>query len=265
MARDHFTGDRWSYMEAGPPDGPPIVLLHGVGGSSMDWRYQLKGLSDRFHVIAWNAPGYMLSDALKVETPSCADYASALSDFLDSLKLRRINLVGNSFGSRVAQCFAMNYPDRLIKLAMVGPSAGPHALTAEQKATILATRESQIASGGYGFGARVDALVGPRASPELMAIVRNAARAVNPAAFRQAVRFTLTDGYSPEEVAAKVRVPVLMIAGSEDHVSPISTNAALLKKAIPAARLEILDGIGHIPHLEAPGRVNALLLEFFTR
>jgi pimeloyl-ACP methyl ester carboxylesterase len=45
-------------------DAPSLVLLHGVGANSMHWRFQLAGLSDRFRVIAWNAPGYMLSDAL---------------------------------------------------------------------------------------------------------------------------------------------------------------------------------------------------------
>ena len=265
VARDRFTGDRWSYMETGRPDAPPVLLLHGIGGSSMDWRYQLEGLSDRFRVVAWNAPGYVLSDALKIETPTCPDYAAAVADFLDALRLPRANLLGNSFGSRVAGCFAMYYPDRVIKLAMVGPSAGPHALTDAQKAATIATREGQIASGGYGFGARADALVGPKTSAELLALIRNGARATNPQAFRQAVRFSLTDGHSPEEVAARVRAPVLLIAGSEDRVSPIPTNAALLKKAIPTAQLEILDSVGHLPHLEAPDRVNALVREFFQR
>jgi pimeloyl-ACP methyl ester carboxylesterase len=265
VARDRFTGDRWSYMEAGRPDAPPVLLLHGIGGNSMDWRYQFEGLSDRFRVIAWNAPGYVLSDALTIETPTCSDYAGAVGDLLDALQLRRVHLLGNSFGSRVAQCFAMFYPDRVMKVAMVGPSAGPDGLTDAQKAATIATRESQIASGGYGFGARADALVGPKTSPELLALVRNGARATNPQAFRQAVRFSLTDGYSPGEVAAKMRAPVLLIAGSEDRISPIPANAALLKKAIPTAQLEILEGIGHLPHLEAPDRVNALVRAFLQR
>jgi pimeloyl-ACP methyl ester carboxylesterase len=109
------------------PDGTtasPLVMLHGVGGNSTDWRLQFAGLSDSFHVVAWNAPGYMLSDGFKLEAPGCRDYAGALADFLDAVKLQRVNIVGNSFGSRVAQCFAIHYPGRIITLTMTGTGIG---------------------------------------------------------------------------------------------------------------------------------------------
>jgi pimeloyl-ACP methyl ester carboxylesterase len=263
-ARDKYLGDRWSYVEAGRSGAPVIVLLHGVGANSMHWRYQLAGLSDAFRVIAWNAPGYILSDALKTEWPTCQDYSDALSDFLAAMKLDRVNIVGNSFGSRVAQCFAIHQPSRVIKLAMTGTGIGPKGMSEEEKAKIIATREGQIAKGGYGFGARVNALLGKNASEQTINLVRDVVRATNQRGFMHGVKLGMVDGYDPETVAAKVTAPVLMISGSEDRVNPIDKNAAILAKAMPKAKLEIIEGVGHLPEVEAPDKINAMLRAFFA-
>jgi pimeloyl-ACP methyl ester carboxylesterase len=262
-SRANYLGDRFSYMEAGRADAPALVLLHGVGANSMHWRFQLAGLSDRYRVIAWNAPGYILSDALKTDNPDCKAFADALNDFLGALSLDRVNLVGNSFGTRVAQCFAIHYPGRIIKLAMTGTGIGPRGLSDEDKQKVIATREAQIAKGGYAFGARVSALVAANASPQTVELVREVVRATNPRGFMHGVKLGLADGYAPEEVAPKLNFPVLLISGREDRVNPIDKNAGVLIKQLPQGKLEILDGVGHLPEVEAPDVVNKLLRDFF--
>lgn len=262
-AKEKFVGDRWSYLEAGRADAPTIVALHGIGDNAMGWRYQLDGLSGAYRVIAWNAPGYMLSDGLRTETPGCRDYADALADFLDALGLARTHLLGNSFGSRVSQCFAMHYPSRVDRIVFVGPSAGRRGMTDEEKAKVLATRREQISGGGYGFGGkRVAALLGSGASPELVEMQRNVMRATNPRGFMQAAHLLVAEGYSPEEIGTKISAPVLLIAGSEDRISPLALHGEPLQRALPGARLEVLDAIGHLPQIEAPQHVNALIRKF---
>lgn len=262
-SRANYQGDRFSYMEAGRPDAPVLLLLHGVGANSMHWRPQLAGLSDRYRVIAWNAPGYMLSDGFVKDVAECKDYADAVADFLNALKIERANIVGNSFGSRVGQCFAIHYPQRVIKLAMTGTGIGPKDMPQEEKAKIIATREGQVGKGIYGFGARVAALMGPNPSPELVTEVQRVLRATQPRGFMHGVKLGMVNGYSPEEVGAAVTIPVLMIQGRQDRVNPGDKNAAVLIKFLKNGKLEWLDNYGHLPEVETPDTVNKMLVDFF--
>jgi pimeloyl-ACP methyl ester carboxylesterase len=249
-------------MEAGQPDLPAVVLLHGIGANSMHWRYQLAGLAAQFRLIAWNAPGYMLSDSLQAETPSGRDYADAFDDFVNALGIAEFDVVANSFGTSVAQHFAHRYSGRIGCAIFTGTSvACPR--TAEERAEILRLRAAMIKRGGYAFGERAGALLGSTASPQTIGLVQHILRATNPAGFMQAARF-LTAGDKPP-LGAGLNIPLLLIQGDEDRVRPAAENAELLARAVPGARLVILPGCGHLPEIEAPARVNELIEQHLTQ
>jgi pimeloyl-ACP methyl ester carboxylesterase len=255
-SRVRYDGDRFSYMAAGPTEAPPLVLLHGVGANSMHWRFQFAAFAERFRVIAWNAPGYMLSDNLLAETPDWLNYAEALDDFLIALGVGRFDLLANSFGTRVAQCFAYRHPDRIGRAVFTGTSIA-QGTAPEERARVAEGRAKMIAQGGYGFGARAEALLGSRASADTLRLVQHTLRATNPRGFMQAARFIASGGMPP--LGAGLTMPLLMIQGAEDRVTPTVSNAELLAKAAAQARLIMLVGSGHLPEVEEPERVNELV------
>ncbi len=255
-SRQRYSGDRFSYMQAGSPERRPVLLLHGIGANSMHWRYQLAAFAERFRVIAWNAPGYMLTDNLRAEAPSSRDYADALADFLAALGIGGFDVVANSFGTRVAQCFAYYHAGRIGRAVFTGTGIA-HSATAEERARSLEARARMIARGGYAFGERVSALLGSGVSAEIVALVQQVLRATNPAGFMQAARFVASADMPP--LGAGLMMPLLMIQGEEDRVNPAAANAEMLAKTVPAARIVTLAGCGHLPEMEFPPRVNELI------
>jgi pimeloyl-ACP methyl ester carboxylesterase len=257
-AQHRYTGDRFCYMEAGDPCLRPVLLLHGIGANSIHWRFQFAGLADRFRLIAWNAPGYLLSDNLAAETPSGRDYADAFTDFLDALGIDTLDVVANSFGTRVAQAFAYWHSGRIGRAVFTGTSIA-RAMPPVERARGLEARAQMIARGGYGFGERVAALLGSAASADIIALVQQTLRATNPAGFMQAAR-SAASGDMPS-LGAGLTMPILVIQGEEDRVTPAAANADLLLSLLPQARIVRLPGCGHLPEVEFPNRVNQLIRE----
>jgi pimeloyl-ACP methyl ester carboxylesterase len=97
------------------------------------------GLPDRFRLIAWNALGYLLSDNLRAETPSCRDYADALDDLVSALGIDGFHIVANSFGTRVAQCSAYHRRGRIERAVFTGTSI-PHRTSSEERARSVEAR-----------------------------------------------------------------------------------------------------------------------------
>lgn len=260
-SQTHYLGDRFSYLEAGPTDQPCVLFLHGIGSNASYYRFQFAALSSQFRVVAWNAPGYWMSDNLKTENPNDDDYAKAVVDFTQALGLQKFILCGNSFGSVVAQAFAIRHPQRVARLILTGTGVGQQQVSPERREKFEA-RARRIRLGSYQYGdAGVDNLVGPQATAALRAMLVEVARGTQAAGMLRAVSFRLSSFYTPD-LASAMTMPVLLVQGSEDRVNPRQENADLLLPQLSNGRLVELPGIGHLPEVEAPNDFNRLLLDF---
>ena len=202
----------------------------------------------------------MLSDNLRTEAPEARDYANAVVDFMDAAGFARCDVLANSFGSRIAQSVAWFHTGRIARMVLTGTAIGQRDMAEDARTRLIAGRQAQVAEGGYGFGARAKALVGPDASAETIDLIQHVLRATNPDGFMRAVRFLASNTYTPD-FAARLTMPMLLIQGEADAVTPLDSNAAVLARTLPHARLELLR-TGHLPEVERWETVNDLVRNF---
>ncbi len=253
-----LAGPRMSFIEAG--QGPAtILLLHGIGSNATGWRFSLANLARDARVIAWNAPGYYLSDPFAGAAPRPEHYADAAVALLDALGVEgEVRVVGSSFGSMLAACLAARHPARVARLALLGTSRGQRWRTPEQRAAMLAMRAESVAQGGVALArTRAQKLVAPGTSDTVMALLRHVVAATHPAGLVQAARCTdQVDVVA--DFAPRIACPTLCVTGTADAVNPPEVGRAIAD-AIPGARFVSPEGIGHLPELEAPALTAALL------
>jgi pimeloyl-ACP methyl ester carboxylesterase len=258
-----LAGPRLSFMEAGPRDGPPVLLLHGIAANSTGWRFLLEALAATGRrAIAWNAPGYMLSDPFRAQAPAPDDYADALAALMDALGIARADIVGSSFGTLVGMCFAVRHASRLRRLALLGCSRGQRWKPPEERARMLAMRAASAAAGGLAMARhRAGALVAPGSAPATLALVRRMLAATDGPALMQSAR--CSDAADTLDYAPAIAAPSLLLCGEQDSVNVPAVSRAVAA-ALPGARLVMLPGIGHLPELECPATTGSLILEFLA-
>jgi pimeloyl-ACP methyl ester carboxylesterase len=244
-----------SYESEG--SGHPLVLLHGIGSSARSWRAQVQGLSDIRRVIAWDAPGYGGS-ADPDPTWKMSDYARALLDFLDDLDLRRVDLVGLSFGGVVAAEFCRRHQERLSSLTLADTHQGGSAKNADAYRQKLYRRLQSFRCKRRDEFARERAprLLSDFAPPDLVDDVAHIMEDVRSPGYEVAA-YSLAEA-DVSDVLPKIYAPTLVLCGEFDQVTP-PNEAEELAKAVPGARFEIVRGAGHLSNQEQPKRFNELL------
>jgi len=257
------TQPQLSYTLSGPPDAPPLVFVNGLGGVQAAFQLQVRAFRGARRVLVYDHRGAGASEV--VDSPATmADYAQDLVGLLDHLSLPPCDVVGLSFGGRVAQELALGWPERVRRLVLCGTSAGGrlHSPGDEQAHVLL--RSVATADPDEWARSVAPVLFGQtyrRRHPErITALARWRARhRPDPVGIRR--QWAAWDGFDLADQIAEISQPTLIIHGTADGLSPVS-NAEQLAAHIPSARLVLLEGVGHSPNVEAPDRFNELIAEF---
>jgi 3-oxoadipate enol-lactonase len=253
---------RFSYAEAGRPDAPAMVFLHGIGGFARGWANQLRHFGRDWRAIAWDMPGY--GGSAPLAEVSIRALAEALSRFLDAVKADRPVLVGHSIGGMIVQQLLAERPDaaRAIVLAQTSPAFGRPEGSWQRE--FIAARLGPLDRGERmrDLAPRLVAeLVGDEPDPEGLALARECMAAVPEASYR-AMMLALM-GFDLRATLPRITVPALVLAGSKDTNAPAPMMQRMAER-IPGAVYACLEGVGHLAPLERPREFNAAATGFLA-
>ena len=249
-----------SWRESG--EGPPVIFLHGLGGTRTAWDPQLRDLGSRFRCIAWDMPGYGASPPpTRLTFPAIAD---GLAGLLDTLDIEAADLVGLSFGGMHALHTTIRHPRRVRRLVLAdtSPAFGLDGTNPRDwKAARLEPLERGLSPADMAAGVIESICAGvldPGTHGQLVASFGR----ISVAGFRAAVECLPTHDVRGD--LGHITCPALVIVGAEDRETPPSY-AATLAAGLPDSTLEVLHGVGHLSPSEAPERFNELVAEFLSR
>jgi pimeloyl-ACP methyl ester carboxylesterase len=267
-------GDSVAYQDVGT-GSQALLLIHGMAGSSETWRGVIPQLSRKYRVVAPDLLGHGKSDKPRGDY-SLGAFAVWLRDLLDELGISRATVVGQSLGGGVAMQFVYQHPDYCQRLVLIssgglGPDVGwtLRLLSAPGAELILpAIAPPPVLTVGNKLRSWFSAagLQSPRGAE-----MWSAYSSLSDAKTRQAFLRTLRSVVDPRGQAVSAlnrlhltsELPVMVIWGDQDRIIPVAHGYAL-HEARPGSRLEVLEGVGHFPHVERPSEVVDLLDDFIN-
>jgi pimeloyl-ACP methyl ester carboxylesterase len=233
--------------------GEPIVLLHGWGADANFMRPIVHMLQDcgKFRVYALDFPGFGLSECPQ-EAWDVSRYASFVINFFDNLDLQCVNVLGHSFGGRIAIKLASNYPSRIKRLILVD-SAG-----IKPKRNLKYTIKI-----GFVKVLRKITLVLPDGTLKEMInriILSQGSRDYQKAG-KLRKTFVKVVNEDLRNLLPLIHCPTLIIWGGKDVETPLE-DGLLMSQLIPNSRLEVLNESGHFPFIDNPREFKDLLMGY---
>ena len=254
-------------------EGSVLLLIHGIAGSSRAWTEVMPLLAQDFTVVAPDLIGHGES-AKPMGDYSLGAYASGLRDLLAVLGIERATLVGQSLGGGIAMQLAYQHPEICERLVLVDSGGLGREVSWILRSLALPGAEFLVpvlfpwfvrAWGNLVARSLYDLGVRSAGAAQTWRAYASLTESANRDAFVRTVRAVIDPG--GQTVSAKDRlyltanVPTLIIWGARDGIIPVE-HAYATHRALPASRLEVIEGVGHFPHVEVADRFAEILTDF---
>ncbi|MGA6829273.1 alpha/beta fold hydrolase [Nitrospira sp. NS4] len=265
-------GQRIAYLDQG--QGPPVILIHGFGGSMWQWEYQQAALAGQFRVITPDLLGAGLSDKPKIEyRPD--QLLEFLVGFMDALQIPQAAMVGNSMGAGIAIGLALDHPGRVSTLILIDglPPGVMECLGSPSLRRALTTHVPSwlVSAGNWLFGGRMleSTLREFVHDPALLTpavLDRSNRNRQRPGLFRALLTVGTNLPLWERDFAPRIGAithRTLIIWGEEDRVFPLPAGETL-HRTIAGSTFKSIPNAAHIPQWERPDLVNQAILTFLA-
>ncbi len=244
-------------LAVGEGGGPPVVLIHGFGGDLNTWMFNQPMLAAAHRTVAIDLPGHGGSEK-RVEGGDVAGLAQTVVEVQQALGIERAHLVGHSLGGAIALDIALRHPARVASLSLIAPAGfGPEIdeafiagfIAADRRKTIVPVLQLLFVDASLVSRDMAEDVVRFKRLDGATACLSAIAAASFPAG-RQTVIL--------RDRLGEVSVPMQVIWGAADRILPVHQ-----AEGLPAlVAVHIVEGAGHMPHMEKAAEVNRLLLAF---
>jgi len=221
-------------LEAGDPEKPAVILIHGSCSSSAMWFGDIPALTEQYHVYSVDIVGDAGNSEESRLDQSTDEYADWLKDVLDGLDVEKAILMGNSLGGWISLKFATKFPERIDKLVLIAPGGLVPTKLSFVFRTIL-----YLMSGEKGRKAMSQMIFGNDNVPEeVLYVTKMIGENFNP------VTGALPSLTDPQ--LQKLTMPILYIAGENDATADVGKAAKKLKRLVPGAEIRVIENNGHV-------------------
>lgn len=231
-----------------PEAGPPVVFVHGAGGTHQHWLYQVRNLPHS-PTYAPDLPGHGRSEGQGRD--SITAYGDWLVAFLNAVGEGQAVLVGHSMGGAIAMDVALRHAERVAGLGLVATGARLRVAPA----IFEGIRQDPEAA----VRLICDFAFGPETPPETVRLGRRQMGAIPPEVLHG--DFAACDAFSVMDRLGEVSAPAFVLCGTQDHLTPLKYST-YLREAIPGAVLHLVEGAGHMVMVERPEAVVEVLSSF---